>query len=681
MSIFLLPALAIGGVLYMEMNKDEEESSSSEHRRAGSGGARGRSHKKRRRFHDDDDDDPPFRGEDTCGAGGMCPSGGGDGGVGSSPMTPAANLMHVSYSNLPGVSSEGEPVRVFGPARETTDEAVRRSVAADLGQTQYKGLDNKMHTAEYFLDHQNPTPFAKPKQEGFLANSESSAGLRLDARTGESRLRITKKELGTFFEPTQNARNQYGAPSATNEIQARMMESVSKRMDGVNPLGAPIMVGPGINRNQAASNMGFNAANEFRDLNGGKGYVKTVDELRVKSKANLANKEGLQGVAEMPHKVYNMQAGVREGRDRPREQEISMGHWTATSTARTGHMNHSFIAGLESKKKVDDSSMEYFGASSAPHQLKYDNSKEARDECRRKGNEGAPMYLGNAGYLDQSNGGNHRGENSRPMNHRSFNEKYLEGDEGTFYGAATDMLKGAFVHFFGGEEVHTKKEERVGNPRPLFNADATQRIGGTINDPKAFRDNVSFKEMNHFSYVGNPNRGQHSDAYLTASITEALPPREMQEYLDAQELRKANATATASVPQPRFEGTIIVPTNASLTKEAYDVLSARGIGGGNMAKVNTLGHTMGEMTSRRSEETKRETANYKPTPNMAWADQNMARHALFGESTKTQKENLRAVDQRWNHPSEDFQKVEHYMNENPFLISRSKYISTVSGSK
>lgn len=673
MSALLLPALALGGVLFFEMSKDNNDQ------------RRPKNHRKRRRLYDDleeDEDDVDVIassssstsspcGTNACNLNASSPSAGSQ-----DPLT----SLNVNYNHLPGVYAEGDPMKVLGMTRETADQAVRRSIYTEYGDAKYKGLDNKMHTIEHFLDHQNPAPFAKPKQEGFLANSESSAGLRLDARTGESRLRISKKEMGSLFEPTMAAKNIYGAPSATNEIQARMMESVSKRMDGVSPLGAQIHVGPGTQRNQAASNLGFNAANEFRDLNNGKGYVKTVDDLRVKSKANLANKEGLQGVAEMPHKVYNMEAGLREGRDKPRELEIGSGHWTATSTtAKKGHAMNMYVAGLESRKKTNDSSLEYFGASSAPHQFYNDHTMEHREECRRKGNEGAPMYLGNANYLDQSgNGDLHRSaQNSRPLNHRSFNEKYMDGTENTFFGAATSMVQSAFVHFFGGDVVHTKKEEMVGNPRPLFNVDSTQRLGGTIYDPKAYRDNVSFKEMNHFSFVGNPDRGMNSDAYLTASITEALKPREMQKYLDS-EGRQANANATASVPQPRFDGTVQVPTNASLTKEAVDIISARGeIGGGNMAKMNTLGHTMGMATASRKEDSKKETSMYQSTPNMAWANQNMARHALFGESTKTQKENVKAVDQSWKHPSEDFKMVEKYMNENPFLVSRSKFMQTV----
>ena len=180
--------------------------------------------------------------------------------------------------------------------------------------------------------------------------------------------------------------------------------------------------------------------------------------------ANLASKEGLQGVAEMPHKVYNMEAGLREGRDKPRELEIGSGHWTATSTtAKKGHAMDMYVAGLESRKKTNDSSLEYFGASSAPHQFYNDHTMEHREECRRKGNEGAPMYLGNANYVDQSgNGDLHRSaQNSRPLNHRSFNEKYMDGTENTFFGAATSMVQSAFVHFFGGDVVHTKKEEMV----------------------------------------------------------------------------------------------------------------------------------------------------------------------------------------------------------------------------
>lgn len=679
MSLLLLPALALGGVLYFEMSKnnDEDEFTGSDH-----DVDRRYSRRKRRYREEDNDEETEVHSASACtNGGGNCYAASSNGtasNVGASPSS--SPLLNVSYSSLPNVSAEGQPLAVHGLSRETADQAVRRSVYNEYADAKYKGLDNKMHSAEYFLDHQNPAPFVRPRQEGFLANSESSAGLRLDAKTGESRLQISKREMGSLFEPSMGAQNIYGAPSATNEIQARMMDSVSKRMDGVSPLGPQIHVGPGTQRNQQASNLGFNAANEFRDLNNGHGYVKTVDELRVKSKPSFAHKEGLQGVAEMPHKVYNMQAGMREGRDKPREVEISSDHWTATSTtAKKGHAMEMYVAGLESKRKTDDSSLEYFGASSAPQQFYHDPTKPEREACRRKGSENAPMYLGNAMYVDQSGATDiHRsGVNTAPANNRTFNEKYMDGTENTFFGAATNMLQGAFIHYFGGEVIHTKKEEMVGNPRPLFNADSTQRLGGTIYDPQSFRDTVSFKEMNHFSFVGNPDRGMNSDAYLTASITEALKPREMQKYLDS-EGRQANATITASVPQPRFEGTVVVPTNAALTKGAVDILSARGgIDGGNKASLNTLGHTMGQATATRKEDQRKETSNYASTPNMTWANQNMARHALFGESTKTLKENTKDVDRRWIHPSQDMKLVEKYMEENPFLVSRTKYLQSV----
>ena len=667
MSAFLLPAVALGGVLFMELNreKDEEDVAVSSHRR------------KRSRGFEAEGEEHEERGEYLPSATTVCPTGACPSLSESGVSASAASTVVVHQGSLPQVTGAGggEPMSVFGVQRQTADQALRSSIYSEYADLKYKGLDGKMHTAEYFMDHQNPAPFAKPRQEGFLANSESKAGLQLDARTGDSRWRITKRELGSLFEPSMNAKNIYGAPSATNEIQSRMMESVSKRMDGVSPLGPGIHVGPGTQRNQIASNLGFNAANEYRDLNGGKGYVKTVDELRVKSKANLANKEGLQGVAEMPHKVYNMESGQREGSDKPRELQISMDRLTATSTtAKKGYAYDMYTAGLESKKKIDDSSVEYFGASTAPHQFHNDVSKQHFEPSRRKGSETAPMHLGNATFIDQSGGSDiHRSTTSaRPMNHRSFNEKYMDGTEGTFFGAATSMVQSAFVHFFGGDVVHTKKEERVGNPRPLYNADNTQRLGGTVYDPKAYRDAVSFKEMNHFSYVGNPDRGQHGDAYLTASITEAVRPREMQDYLDGEE-RLGNAVATASIPQLRFQESTQVPTNAVLSKTAIDVIGARGgIDGGNQAKMNTQRMQMGEATASKKEDQRRETTTYSAAPTMAWANTNMARHTLMGEQTKSLKENTKAVDQTWRHPSEDFKLVEKFMNENPFLISGRK---------
>ena len=110
--------------------------------------------------------------------------------------------------------------------------------------------------------------------------------------------------------------------------------------------------------------------------------------------------------------------------------------------------------------------------------------------------------------------------------------------------------------------------------------------------------------------------------------------------------------------------------NAAVSKTAIDVLSARGgIDGGNQAKLDTRGTVLGEATSKRREDVRKETSIYASAPNMSWANPNMARNALMGESTKTCKENPKAVDQR--HPSEDFKLVESFMNENPFLISRN----------
>lgn len=606
---------------------------------------------------------------------------------------------------------------VLSSASADVGARARAHVAREYAGAQFAGLDGRMHGAEYFLDHQGAAPFVKPKQEGFLADDENAAQLRLDSRTGESRIRIERQELGSFFDPAVQVRNPWGAPSAVAEIEERMRLSASTKQGGVNPF-EQIRVGPGgATREQAASNAGFNAGMEWRDLNGGKGVYKTVDELRIREKFSGMNKPGLGGVAEYSVKRYDPDAAVasletresmrRSAESAPRGPE----HWAAAAggAAGTVHLPRSddafVVAGWESDRKRSDNAHEYFGNASlagavGAGELDRPTHAGAHEPARTKRHKKDTFAsaLGNAGYRvdpgateDALRAARDAAHSRAPTNRGFNNAKYMDGTEHTFLGAATDMLKGVTIAMgFGGDTSKNNKRRRLtGNPRPLANPDArkTQRLGGVVYDPQQGADVVRMADLHNYSVVGNPDRGAGADGYLTASLAEAVRPKESTFY-DEHGSRLSNARATG-VPDPqevaRDAALFSVPDGAERKERlmAYDYTTERGgmlLGGG--SGYQSSGRTVEARESLlgvreyRSDPSFSVSASTVPAPRMVGYDHMndiASRELRGGMYTRTVTEASRDAARDF-HPAYTMQHVlEKFPRDaNPFRFSHSE---------
>ena len=557
-------------------------------------------------------------------------------------------------------------------ARPTSDEMLRNAVLNEHQDQMYRGIDGNMHGASYFLDHANPGPGIRSKQEGFVANSDRMAQLHLDRMTGDSRIRIERSEQTSLFEPSFTAQQPYGAPPNTlTELEKRTRENVSTRRDGVNPF-AQSQEAPGTGRNGVASSRGFNASHDFRDMN--YGHV-SIDETRVRAKPSFMNKEGLNGVAESQVKTYG-ELGHMEYKGKPREHEIGPERWNFTTGAvkRERGDREFAIAGYEVKRS--DASAEYMGVASGTESYYTDlpDADAYHEPSKRQATKNVPF--GAASFIDQSGSTDiHRQASStRPSNNRAFNNKYLDGNENTYFGIASDMLKSVAQDFFVRTDQHPKQKRGVGNSRQLYNPDTTHRLGGVVYDDKA--DNgPTLREMAHVAYMGNPNRGQANDSYLTQTFTEAVQPREST-YFDENGSRLSNARSMTVTDQPYAHTLYQVPDGAILKEQvtAYDLQANRGVSGNMSSGAGNRTMDFKQFIGEKNDKPVKTqtTSYYMASPNMTWANTEAfgSRESLAGKSTKNAFHN---VSKTTSHPSEHLEHFEQYAQSNPYLISNSQY--------
>jgi hypothetical protein len=124
------------------------------------------------------------------------------------------------------------------------------------------------------LNHNNMVPFfgSKVKQNTYLKNDSI-----LDNKMGSGTYHKKKEEIAPLFRPEENMNWAHGTPNQNDFIQSRMNPSTN--MANVKPF-QEIRVGPGLNKKDGVLGTGgFNSGMEARE----RWMAKTVDELRAKN--------------------------------------------------------------------------------------------------------------------------------------------------------------------------------------------------------------------------------------------------------------------------------------------------------------------------------------------------------------------------------------------------------------
>lgn len=154
----------------------------------------------------------------------------------------------------------------------------------------YTSMTGQTVESDYFT-HNNMVPFFGSKSR---ANNPSNAlESTLDSYTGNGSQQFSKREVSTFFTPSEGYQWAHGMPTTSDFVQSRIVPSMN--MAGVKPFDE-IKVGPGVgigygNEGMGGYNSGMLAREQWMD--------KTVDQLRVanKQKASGLGMLGYEGPA------------------------------------------------------------------------------------------------------------------------------------------------------------------------------------------------------------------------------------------------------------------------------------------------------------------------------------------------------------------------------------------------
>ena len=217
---------------------------------------------------------------------------------------PDRNYPNDSYmisNDLDATSQLSTVNRFDGPPTVYTDKyfslnpeinQVQNATAVNVAQQErsYTSMMGEEVGLDHFR-HNNMAPYFGSKSRA--NNASNSLESTLDNYTGNGSQQFAKREVNSFFKPSEGYQWAYGMPTTSEFVQSRIVPSMN--MAGVKPFDE-IKVGPGVgigygNEGMGGYNSGMLARETWMD--------KTVDQLRVanKQKASGLGMLGYEGPA------------------------------------------------------------------------------------------------------------------------------------------------------------------------------------------------------------------------------------------------------------------------------------------------------------------------------------------------------------------------------------------------
>jgi hypothetical protein len=169
---------------------------------------------------------------------------------------------------------------------------VQNATAVNVAQQErsYTSMMGEQVNLDHFR-HNNMAPYFGSKSRA--NNASNSLESTLDNYTGNGSQQFAKREVNSFFKPSEGYQWAHGMPTTSEFVQSRIVPSMN--MAGVKPFD-DIKVGPGVgigygNEGMGGYNSGMLAREQWMD--------KTVDQLRVanKQKASGLGMLGYEGPA------------------------------------------------------------------------------------------------------------------------------------------------------------------------------------------------------------------------------------------------------------------------------------------------------------------------------------------------------------------------------------------------
>lgn len=375
----------------------------------------------------------------------------------SSTRLPNTNPMVKNYPVLDknAVKYEISSYKGANPDTELKPYNPAGNIKTENSSNQFVSLTgNQMKPGE--MQHNNMVPYFG---SSITQSTTGHEGL-LDSYTGAGSQMIEKQAQAPLFKPKKDMNWSHGMPSTTEYMQERMRNNVSSKMHNVKPW-QEIQVGPGINKGYSSKgDGGFNSSMEGREIWG----PKTVEQLRTANNPKNSYKGQILG----GHVGRRGPRGIigKQEKNRPDTYYIqSADRWLTTTgiekaqTARSDHI-------LKDENR-QTTSKEFTGIATAEN-----NGVRQRGHVQQSEKpefQGPDKYLGGA---------------TRPNGQDVTNGDY--GKKGFTQVTNSRMLTGENTHLNGiSRGVYammspildvlrpTKKQNVIGNLRPVGNANAT----------------------------------------------------------------------------------------------------------------------------------------------------------------------------------------------------------------
>jgi hypothetical protein len=383
---------------------------------------------------------------------------------------PNTNTPEMNYPKQ-GTSELVKNVGYYKSANAATDRYYQQAVYeanAENDTNTYTSLTGEQVTGTD-LKHNNMVPFfgSSVKQNTRALNNNES---RLDNLNGSGSQIIHKKEIAPLFKPEENVQWGHGMPNQSDFIQSRVNPSMS--MNNVKPF-QEVRVGPGLNQSGGVlGSGGFNAGMEARE----RWIAKSVDELRTKNNPKMTYGGVVLGGK---RDVQNRGIMGKMEKHRPDTYYINSPerYFTTTGLEKAQRAREEHLLKPENRETT---TREYFGtvgdqeaqatytvgAYRKPMRPQLDpNVKHVTNAYARGANEATDGDHGVQGY-----------KSSVLPNNRTFTGGQQE------YGGVSSFAKAVVAPLLDVFRT-TRKENVIGNARPVGNARNPEATAGVVYNP------------------------------------------------------------------------------------------------------------------------------------------------------------------------------------------------------
>lgn len=348
---------------------------------------------------------------------------------------------------------------------------------AEQDKNTYKSLTGEKVNARD-MTHNNMVPFFGSKVHQTNKYTEST----LDNLNGSGSQHFSKKEQAPLFSPEENMRWEHGTPNTSNFIQSRM--NPSRQMNNVKPF-QEVRVGPGLNQKDGVlGSGGFNSGLEARE----RWISKTVDELRTKTNPKVTYGGVVLGGK---NPVTNRGIMGKMEKYRPDTYFINSPerYFTTTGIEKAQTARSQQI--MPNENRID-TTREYYGAGNdAQGEATYVRGQYM--ETRRPQLDPNIKHVSNAYAVNKHNPthgdyGIKGYKDAVITNNRSINS-----NQKPQYGAVSTFAKAIIAPIMDVLRP-TRKENVIGNMRPVGNAGTKETLAGYVYNP-ADRAKTTIREM------------------------------------------------------------------------------------------------------------------------------------------------------------------------------------------